>query len=51
MEKAEKFNEWMRNVVKSYYYSDNEKMMEAFNSMINKDGRNYKQPDTLKSVS
>ena len=42
MEKAEKFNEWMRDVVKSYYYSDNEKMLNAFDTMTNENGRNYK---------
>jgi hypothetical protein len=41
MENADKFNTWMRDVVKSYYYSDNEKMLQAFTSMIDKDGRNY----------
>jgi hypothetical protein len=41
MENAEKFNEWMLNVVKSYYYSDNERMLNAFNTMTSKDGRNY----------
>jgi len=51
MDNAENFNEWMRDVVKSYYYSDNEKMLAAFNTMTDKNGRNYQPPRVPKSIS
>ena len=41
MDNAEKFNEWMRDKVKSYYYSDNDGMLKAFNTMTDKNGRYY----------
>jgi hypothetical protein len=41
MTNAEKFNEWMKNKVKSYYYSNDELMLEAFKTMTDKDGRYY----------
>jgi hypothetical protein len=34
MEKASKFDDWMRNTVKSIHYSDNLKMSEAFTKII-----------------
>jgi hypothetical protein len=51
MDNAEKFNEWMKTKVKSYYYSNNELMLNAFNTMTNKNGRNYEPTSTLKSIS
>lgn len=30
----EKFNEWMRNIVKSEYYHNNEQMSNAFTRII-----------------
>ena len=51
MDNAEKFNEWMKTKVQSYYYSDNGQMLDAFNTMTNKNGRNYSPPRTHKSVS
>jgi hypothetical protein len=41
MDNAEKFNEWMKSRVQSYYYSDNEQMCEAFKTMTDKNGRYY----------
>jgi hypothetical protein len=51
MDNAEKFNEWMKSKVQSYYYSNNLEMLNAFNTMTDKDGRNYSPPCTLKSIS
>ena len=31
---VEKFDEWMRNKVKSIHYSNNEKMNNAYNSIL-----------------
>ena len=41
MDNAEKFNEWMKSKVHSYYYSNNLEMLKAFNTMTDKNGRNY----------
>lgn len=30
----EKFNEWMRNKVKSVHFSDNDQMLKAYNRII-----------------
>ena len=38
MDNAEKFNEWMKSKVQSYYYSNNLEMLNAFNTMTDKDG-------------
>lgn len=32
--KVEKFDEWMRNKVKSIHYSNNEKMTNAYNRIL-----------------
>ena len=50
MDNAEKFNEWMKTKVQSYYYSDNGQMLDAFNTMTNKNGRNYSKPSVRKST-
>jgi len=33
MKNTERFNEWMKNVVKSIYYANNEMMLNAFNKI------------------
>jgi hypothetical protein len=51
MDNAEKFNEWMKSKVQSYYYSNNLEMLNAFNTMTDKNGRNYSKPRASKSTS
>jgi hypothetical protein len=36
MEKAIKFDDWMRNKVKSIHYANNAKMSQAFSKIIEK---------------
>jgi hypothetical protein len=48
MNNAEKFNEWMRSKVKSLYYPDNLKMINAFEK-INQNDRELKRARLVKS--